>query len=88
MVYNTMFPRNPQPDNLPELMGKFKDVHNIHDFVKAQMVAGAKLALIWLKKIHSKLEFGNVIDIFHSKVSKRRRNIDKLNVEYLLLPKK
>jgi len=81
MVYNTMFPRNPQPDNLPELMGKFKDVHNIHDFVKAQMVAGAKLALIWLKICHSKLEFSRIIDIFHSKVSKRRRNIDKLNVE-------
>ena len=81
MVYNTMFPRNPQPDNLPELMGKFKDVHNIHDFVKAQMIAGAKLALIWLKICHSKMEFGRIIDIFHSKVSKRRRNIDKLNVE-------
>ncbi len=81
MVYNTMFLRNPQPDNLPELMGKFKDVHNIHDFVKAQMVAGAKLALIWLKICHSKLEFSRIIDIFHSKVSKRRRNIDKLNVE-------
>ena len=27
------------------------------------------------------MEFGRIIDIFHSKVSKRRRNIDKLNVE-------
>jgi hypothetical protein len=52
MVYNTMFPRNPQPDNLTELMGKFKDVENIHDFVRAQMVAGAKLALIWWKICH------------------------------------
>ena len=81
MVYNAMFPRNPQPDNLPELMGKFKDVHNIHDFVKAQMIAGAKFALIWLKICHSKLEFSNIIDICHSKLSKRRRNIDKLNVD-------
>jgi hypothetical protein len=53
MVYNAMFPRNPQPDNLTELMGKFKDVENIHDFVKAQMIiAGAKLALNWLKICH------------------------------------
>jgi hypothetical protein len=53
MVYNAMFPRNPQPNNLTKLMGKFKDVENIHDFVKAQMIiAGAKLALNWLKICH------------------------------------
>jgi hypothetical protein len=46
MVYNAMFPRNPQPGNLTELMDKFKNVRNIHDFVKAHMVAGAKFALI------------------------------------------
>jgi hypothetical protein len=46
MVYNAMFPRNPQPNNLPKLMGKFKDVRTIHDFVKAQMIAGAMLSLI------------------------------------------
>jgi hypothetical protein len=62
-------------------MEKFKDVHNIHDFVKAQMIGGAKFALIWLKICHSKLEFGNIINICYSKLSKRRRNIDKLNVE-------
>ncbi|KAK1610090.1 hypothetical protein QYE76_033763 [Lolium multiflorum] len=54
MVYNAMFPRNPQPGNLPELMGKFKDVRSIHDFVKAQMIVGAKLSLIWLRICHSK----------------------------------
>jgi hypothetical protein len=42
MVYNAMFPRNPQPENLAQLMEKFKNVRNIHDFVKAQMVARAK----------------------------------------------
>jgi hypothetical protein len=46
MVYNVVFPRNPQTENLTELMHKFKDVCNIHDFVKAQMVTGAKFALI------------------------------------------
>ncbi|KAK1692138.1 hypothetical protein QYE76_008835 [Lolium multiflorum] len=81
MVYNAMFPRNPQPDNLPELMGKFKDVHHIHGFVKAQMIAGAKFALIWLKICHLKLDIGNVIDVCYSKLKKRRRNIDKLNAE-------
>jgi hypothetical protein len=43
------------------------------------MVAGAMLALIWLKICHSKLEFGKVVDIFYLKASKRRVNIDKHN---------
>jgi hypothetical protein len=79
MVDNAMFPRNPQPGNLTELMGKFKDVHSIHDFVKAQMVAGAKVALIWLKICHSKLDFSNVVDTFYLKMSKRRENVDRHN---------
>jgi hypothetical protein len=58
-------------------MGKFKDVRSIHDFVKAQMIAGAKLSLIWLKICHSKLEFGTVVDTFYRKTSKRRVKIDK-----------
>jgi hypothetical protein len=66
MVYNAMFPQNPQPENLTELMGKFRDAQSIHDFAKAQMVAGAKFILIWLKVCHSKLDFSNVIDTFLS----------------------
>jgi hypothetical protein len=76
MVYNAMFPRNPQPENLTKLMDKFKDVRNIHDFVKAQMVAGAKFALIWLKICHSKLDLDKVVDGFRLKMSHRRVNID------------
>jgi hypothetical protein len=77
MVYNAMFPRNPQPDNLPELMSKFRDVRSIHDFVKAQMIAGAKLALIWLNICHSKLDFNTVVETFYLKASKKRINVDK-----------
>jgi hypothetical protein len=79
MVYNAMFPCNPQPNNLTELMDKFKDVRNIHDFVKAQMVVGAKLDLIWLKICHSKLDFGKVVDTFYLKASRRRINIENHN---------
>jgi hypothetical protein len=79
MVYNAMFPRNPQPENLTELMDKFKDVRNIHDFVEAQMVAGAKFALIWLKICHSKLDLDKVFESFLLKMSKRKVNIDRHN---------
>jgi hypothetical protein len=77
MVYNAMFSQNPQPGNLPELMGKFKDVRSIHGFVKAQMVAGAKQALIWLKIYHSKLDFNKVVEIFYLKTSKKKIKVDR-----------
>jgi hypothetical protein len=79
MICNTLFPRNPQPANLTELMNKFRDVESIHDFVKAQLVAGAKFALIWLKVCHSKLDVNNLFDTFSRKTSKRRVNVDKHN---------
>jgi hypothetical protein len=88
MVYNAMFSRNPQPENLTELMDKFKDVRNIHDFVKAQMVVGAKFALIWLKIHHSKLDLDKVFKSFLLKMSKRRVNIDKNNAVVLPLAEK
>ena len=45
MVYNAMFPRNKQPENFDELKKLFKRTENIHHFVRAQLVGGAKLAL-------------------------------------------
>jgi hypothetical protein len=79
MVYNAMFPRNPQPENLAQLMDKFKDMRNIHDFVKAQMVAGAKFALIWLRIYHPKMDLDKVVNGVLLKSSKRRINIDRHN---------
>jgi hypothetical protein len=79
MIYNALFSRNPHPANLTELMDKFRDVESIHDFVKAQLVAGAKFALIWLRICYSKLDFNNVFDILYCKTSKRRVNADKHN---------
>jgi hypothetical protein len=74
-----MFPRNPRPATLPDLMKKFRSVHQIHDFVKAQLMAGARFALIWLKFFHSKRDLDRVVDVCSSKLKQRRKNIDKLN---------
>jgi hypothetical protein len=79
MICNALFPRNPQPANLIELMNKFNDVESIHDFVKARLVAGAKFALIWLRICYSKLDFNNVFNILYRKTSKRRVNAIKHN---------
>ncbi|KAK1686810.1 hypothetical protein QYE76_047658 [Lolium multiflorum] len=68
MVYNSMFPRNVQPQTLPELMERFKDPHKIHGFVKAQLVAGARFALIMLQICHSKLDLTQVVAKVHERV--------------------
>ncbi|KAK1617599.1 hypothetical protein QYE76_023116 [Lolium multiflorum] len=79
MVYNSMFPRNVQPKTLPELMNKFKNSQQIHGFVKAQLIAGARFALIMLQICHSKLEMTKVVETVHAKLKKRRRFVDKIN---------
>ena len=57
MVYNVMFPRNPQPESFEELKTLFKRTENIHHFVRAQLVGGAKLALAWVRYHHRKIDF-------------------------------
>ena len=81
MVYNSMFPRNIQPKTLPELMEKFKDAHRIHHFVRAQLVAGARFALIMLQICHSKLDLNQVVTRVHEKVRRRRVGIDRINTK-------
>ena len=76
MVYNAMFPRNPQPENFTELMEKFKNVRDIHSFVKAQMVAGAKFALICLRIHHPKIDLDEVAKGVLLKSSKKRIKLD------------
>ncbi|KAK1646206.1 hypothetical protein QYE76_064011 [Lolium multiflorum] len=81
MVYNSMFPRNIQPKTLPELMEKFKDAHRIHHFVRAQLVAGARFALIMLQICHSKLDLTQVVEKVHEKVRRRKVGIDRINTK-------
>ncbi|KAK1693179.1 hypothetical protein QYE76_009876 [Lolium multiflorum] len=81
MVYNSMFPRNIQPKTLPELMEKFKEAHRIHDFVKAQLVAGARFALIMLQICHSNLDLTQVVAKVHQKVKRRRVGVDRINTK-------
>jgi hypothetical protein len=58
-------------------MEKFKDVRNIHNFVKAQMVAGAKFALIWLWIYHPKMGLDEVVQGVLFKSSKKRIKLDR-----------
>jgi hypothetical protein len=58
-------------------MEKLKNVRNIHDFVKAQMVAGAKFALIWLRIHHPKIDLNEVAEGVLLKTSKRKIKLDR-----------
>ena len=70
MVYNAMFPRNQQPKTLAELKKLFRRTKDVHHFVKAQLVAGAKLALGWVRYHNKKIDFELVARGF----SKRKRS--------------
>jgi hypothetical protein len=74
-----MFPRNPQPAGLPQLMDKFKSVEQIHNFVKVQLVAGARFALIVLKICYPKLSLKNIVSICHAKVREKKQYVDRIN---------
>jgi hypothetical protein len=41
-------------------MEKFKNICNIHSFMKVQTVVGAKFALIWLRIYHPKINLNEV----------------------------
>ena len=79
LVYNTMFPRNSPPKTLPDLMNKFRDTPRIHEFVKAQLTAGARFAMIMLQICYTKLDMTTIVERCQAKLTRRRRNIDKIN---------
>src|SRR4051812_47252327 len=54
-------------------MEKFKTVHHIHDFIRAQMVAGTKFSLMWVKLHKPKLDLDKVAKGFLLKEKKHKR---------------
>ncbi|KAK1647680.1 hypothetical protein QYE76_065485 [Lolium multiflorum] len=77
LVYGTMFPRNKMPETLPALMDKFRDAPRIHGFVRAQLAAGARFAMIMIKICYPKLDVGQVVPKCLAKMAKRRKNFSK-----------
>ena len=60
-------------------MEKFKDSHKIHGFVRAQLVAGTRFALIMLQTCHSKLDMTKVVEKVHARLRRRRMGVDKID---------
>jgi hypothetical protein len=57
-------------------MEKFKNVRDIHIFIKAQMVAGVKFALVWLRIHHPKIDPEEAAKGVLLKSSKSKINLD------------
>ncbi|KAK1615228.1 hypothetical protein QYE76_020745 [Lolium multiflorum] len=65
------------PETLPALMEKFRDAPRIHGFVRAQLAAGARFAMIMIKICYPKLDVGQIVPKCLEKMSKRKRNFGK-----------
>jgi hypothetical protein len=77
LVYGTMFPRNKMPETLPALMEQFRDAPRIHGFVRAQLAAGARFAMIMIKICCPKLDMGQIVPKCLAKMAKKKRNFGK-----------
>ncbi|KAK1695538.1 hypothetical protein QYE76_012235 [Lolium multiflorum] len=79
LVYGTMFPRNKMPETLPALMEKFRDAPRIHGFVRAQLAAGARFAMIMVQNFYPKLNMSQIVPKCLAKMAKRKRNFGKID---------
>jgi hypothetical protein len=79
LVYKTLFPRNEIPKTLPELLEVFRDAPRIHNFVRAQLTAGARFAMIMINICHPKLDLTKIVADCLAKKSRRKNDIDTIN---------
>ena len=61
MIYQTMFPLNPQPNSLPQLMEKFNDPIVVRTLVRSQLIAGAEVALAFLHDAYPTLDLTLIV---------------------------
>ncbi|KAK1667816.1 hypothetical protein QYE76_055975 [Lolium multiflorum] len=79
LVYKTMFPRNEAPDILLGLMEKFRDAPQIHGFVRAQLSAGARFAMMMIKICYPKFDMSQIVTKCLAKMAKRKRDVGKID---------
>ena len=59
-IFNALFPRNPQPQRLEELLEIFQNREDIHQLIKTQLVAGARLALAWVRTHQPRIDLNTI----------------------------
>ena len=61
MVYQTMFPLNPQPNTLPQLFEKFKNPAEVRKLVRNQLIADAEIALAFVHDAEPTLDLTLIV---------------------------
>ena len=63
MVYQTMFPLNPQPETLLALMAKFRTPADVRLLVRNQLVAGAETAFGFVQARYPTLDLSLIANV-------------------------
>ena len=79
LVYRNLFPRNEVPKTLPELLEVFRDAPRIHNFVRAQLTAGARFAMIMINICYPKLDLTKIVAGCLAKKTRRKNDIDSID---------
>jgi hypothetical protein len=79
LVYRNLFPRNEVPKTLPELLEVFRDAPRIHNFVRAQLSAGARFAMIMINICYPKLDLTKIVADCLAKKTRRKNDIDSID---------
>jgi hypothetical protein len=59
-MYLVMLPRNPPPESFKQLVDVFRSSQRIHHLIELNLVAGANLALGWIRKWHPRLNYSSM----------------------------
>src|SRR3954465_2387510 len=60
MILRTMFPLNPAPSSLTELMNHFKNPARVRDLVRQQLVSGAEVAFAFVQAEYPTLDLSQI----------------------------
>ncbi|KAK1628993.1 hypothetical protein QYE76_003308 [Lolium multiflorum] len=67
------------PKTLPDLMEKFRDAPRIHGFVRPQLSAGARFAMMMIKICYPKFDMSQIVTKCLAKMAKRKRDVGKID---------
>jgi hypothetical protein len=60
-------------------MEKFRDAPRIHNFVRAQLSAGARFAMMMIKICYPKFDMSQIVTKCLAKMAKRKRDVSKID---------
>lgn len=78
LVYRTMFPLNPQPQRLEDLMKKFSGVNRIKGLIREQLIGGAKVALAFVKAHYPRINLDVIGDKLPANAKDGRLEMESL----------